>query len=124
MIDALAQSSELYRQARELMERDQVERAVPLFQQSIALSPHFKALELLGECLVRLDRLPVAVVPLAAATTLNKGVRAPSLLADVFLKMGDYHRAREAAEIALGHDLNNRLALNAKKAAAEVVGDA
>lgn len=124
MIDALSQSSALYRQARELMEMNRLEDAVPLFQQSVALSPHFKALELLGECLVRLDRLPEAVVPLAAATTLNKGVRAPSLLADVFLKMGDYQGAREVAEIALSRDPNNRLALNAKAAAADVVGDA
>lgn len=124
MIDALSQSSELYRQARELMEMNRLEDAVPLFQQSVALSPHFKALELLGECLVRLDRLPEAVVPLAAATTLNKGVRAPSLLADVFLKMGDYQRAYEVAEIALSRDPTNRLALNAKAAAADVVGDA
>jgi tetratricopeptide (TPR) repeat protein len=124
MIDALSQSSELYRQAHELMEKNRLEDAVPLFQQSIALSPHFKSLELLGECLVRLNRLPEAVVPLAAATTLNRGVRAPSLLADVFLKLGDYHGAYEVAEIALSRDPNNRLALNAKEAAGGLVGDA
>jgi tetratricopeptide (TPR) repeat protein len=124
MVDALSQSSELYRQARELMEKNRLEDAVPLFRQSIALSPHFKALELLGECLVRLNRLPEAVVPLAAATTLNRGVRAPSLLADVFLKLEDYNGAYEAAEIALSRDPNNRLALNAKKVAGGLVGDA
>ena len=124
MIDALSQSSDLYRQALELMEKNQLEQAVPLFQQSIALSPHFKTLELLGECFIRLNRLPEAVVPLAAATTLNQGVRAPSLLADVFLKLEDYDSANEIAELALSRDPNNRIALNAKKLAADILGDA
>lgn len=124
MIDALSQSSYLYRQARELMEKDEFEDAVPLFQQSIALSPHFKSLELLGECFIRLNRLPEAVVPLAAATTLNQGVRAPALLADVFLKLEDYHQANEVAQIALSRDPNNRMALNVKQFAADIIRDA
>ena len=121
MIDTLSQSFDLYRQARELMEKNQLEDAVRLFQQSIVLSPHFKSLELLGECFIRLNRLPEAVVPLAAATTLNQGPRAPSLLADVFLKLEDSDRANEVAEIALSRDPNNRIALNAKKLAADIL---
>ena len=124
MMDAVSQSSELYRRARELMGKNRLEEAVSLFQQSVALSPHFKALELLGECYVRLNRLPEAVVALAAATTLNRGVRAPSLLADVLLQLEDYDGAKEAAEIALSRDPHNRIALNAKKAAGHLVGDA
>ncbi|MEJ7591544.1 MAG: tetratricopeptide repeat protein [Planctomycetaceae bacterium] len=124
MIDPLSQSSELYRQGRELMEKGQLEEAVSFFQQSIALSPHFKTLELLGESLIRLNRLKEALVPLAAATTLNKGVRAPSLLADVLLKLEDHNGAHEVAGIALSRDPNNRMALNAKKVAISIIGDA
>jgi tetratricopeptide (TPR) repeat protein len=123
MTDPLSQSSDLYHQAREVMEKNQLEDAVRLFQQSITLSPHFKSLELLGECFIHLNRLAEAVVPLAAATTLNQGVRAPSLLADVFLKLEDYDRANELAKIALSRDPDNRMALNAKKVAADILGD-
>jgi Flp pilus assembly protein TadD len=84
MIDPESQASELYRQAREQMAQNQLVAAVSLFQQSIALSPHFKALELLGECFIRLNRLAEAIVPLAAATTLNKGVRGPIFIGRCF----------------------------------------
>ena len=83
------------------MDGGQHAEAIPLLQESIAATPHFKSLELLGECFVKLGRLNEAVVPLAAATTLNKGVRAPALLAEVFLRLGDYHDARTLAGVAL-----------------------
>ncbi len=66
-------SSELYRQARKAMDAGQVETAAELFQQSINAEPHFKSLELLGQCLIMLGRTQEAIVPLAAATTLNNG---------------------------------------------------
>ena len=66
------------------MDAGRIEQEVALFEQSAAISPHFKTLELLGECLIALDRLQDSIVPLAAAATLNSGVRAPALLAEVF----------------------------------------
>jgi tetratricopeptide (TPR) repeat protein len=107
-----------------MMEDGKLDDAVVVFQPSIALSPHFKALELLGECLVRLNRMRDAVVPLAAATSLNKGVRAPSLLAELFLKMKDYQAAKEMADIALSRDTNNRTAQEVKRVVAEIEGEA
>jgi tetratricopeptide (TPR) repeat protein len=114
----------LYRQARRLMNEGKLDDAVALFQQGISLSPHFKTLELLGECFVRLHRLREAVVPLAAAASLNNGVRAPSMLADVLLTLEDYHAAKEMAELALSRDPNNRKAREVKRVAAEIAGEA
>ena len=96
------------------MERGALEEAVALFERSVSANPHFKALELLGECLVSLGRPREAVVPLAAATTLNKGVRAPALLAQVFLEMGEIRDAYDLAELALSRHSGNRLALQIK----------
>jgi tetratricopeptide (TPR) repeat protein len=124
MENDFSQSVDFYQQARQLMSAGRLDDAVELFQQSIALSPHFKALELLGECLIRLDRLRGAIVPLAAATSLNKGVRAPSLLAEVFLKLEDYNAAKEMADVALSRDPSNRKAQETKRIAAEIAGEA
>jgi tetratricopeptide (TPR) repeat protein len=124
MKDVLSQSSDLYQQARLMMSEDRLDEAVALFQQSVALSLHFKSLELLGECFIRLNRLREAIVPLTVATNLNKGVRAPSLLAEVLLKLEDYQEAKEMADVALSRDSTNRKAREVKKIAAEIVGEA
>ena len=96
------------------MDQGALEDAVALFERSISGSPHFKALELLGECLVKLGRGQEAIVPLAAATTLNAGVRAPALLAQVFQDLGEYQQAYDLAELALTRHPSNRLALQIK----------
>ena len=49
-----------------------------------------------------LARPQEAIVPLAAAATLNNGVRAPALLAEVFWELGQTADAEQLAEIALG----------------------
>ncbi len=92
------------------MDVGQLETAVGLFQQSIDASPHFKSLELLGECLTKLGRPQEAIVPLAAAATLNNGARAPALLAEVFWELGQKTDAAQLAEIALARDPNNKKA--------------
>lgn len=107
-----------------MMDEGSLDEAVALFQQSIVSWPHFKSLELLGECFMRLDRLHEAIVPLAAAASLNRGVRAPSLLAEVFLRLEDYPAAREMVEVALSRDPLNRKAQEVKRAVAEAAGEA
>lgn len=87
-----------------------LDEAVCLFQKSILVSPHFKTFELLGECLLKLKRHHEAVGPLAAAVALNKSVRAPSLLAEVFLALKENSDARVFAELALSRDPNNKKA--------------
>jgi hypothetical protein len=49
---------------------------------------------------------------LAAATTLNAQVRAPSLLAEAFLALGDELAAHRIARLALDRDPNNKRARN------------
>ncbi len=93
------------------MNRNLLEEAVILFQNSAEIDPHFKTLELLGECYIRLERLRESIIPLAAAVSLNKGVRAASLLAEVFLKLKDYEQAKDMAEIAMSREPNNKMAI-------------
>ncbi len=100
----------LYQQGRYLMKDRRYEEAVSLFRRSAELAPHFKTFELLGECLLTLGRLTEAIGPLAAATTLNPGVRAPSLLAEAFLKDNQFANAEEFAALALQRDSSNRKA--------------
>ena len=106
------------------MNENRLEDAILLFQRSAKLDPHFKTFELLGECYVRLNCLHEAVNPLATAISLNKGVRAASLLADVFLKLKDYNAAKDMAEIALSRETNNRKALEVRKIVASINSDA
>jgi len=106
------------------MDENQLEEAIVLFQRSAEIDAHFKTLELLGECYIRLCRLREAVIPLATAVTLNKGVRAASLLADVFLQLKDYNAAEGMAEIALSREPNNKRALEIKEVIANINGDA
>ena len=112
-------TNQQYERARELMKQGQFEEAANLFEKNVKANPHFKELELLGECFLHLGRLPEAIVPLAAAATLNKGVRAPSLLAEVFYLLGKMHDAAEMAEIALSRDSTNRKALAVKQQVAQ-----
>jgi tetratricopeptide (TPR) repeat protein len=102
---------ELYFEGRRAMDAGRLDEAIRLFEESIRIRPHHKSLELLGECLGRLGRWNEAVVALAAATTLNRTVRAPSLCAEALLHIKDYHRAIDVAEIALKIDPKNRKAL-------------
>ncbi len=107
----LSEASTLYQKARVLMEANQFENAIPLFQRSAEIDPHFKTLELLGESYIHLNRLQEAIIPLAAAVSLNRGVRAVSLLAIVFLEQKNYNAAKDMAEIALSRDSSNKKAL-------------
>jgi len=63
-----------------------------------------------GRCLLALGRPIQAVVPLAAASALNDQVRAPSLLSQSFLAIGDYERAGKWAATVLARSPGNRVA--------------
>ena len=84
--------------------------AIAKFEASIACSPHFKTLELLGEALLKAGQPSRAIVPLAAATTLNAHVKAPSMLAEALLATGDRLKAHEVAKLALSRDPMNKRA--------------
>ena len=97
-----------YDQARAQMEAGAFDKAIALFEQSAAQAPHFKTLELLGECYMKLGKFKKAVVPLAAATTLNRQFRAPLLLAETLLELGDIAEAHQCAKLAAQRNSTSR----------------
>lgn len=106
----LERAQSLYQAGRARMDSGAFEEAIQAFSASVAIDPHFKALELMGECLLALGRPIQAVVPLAAASALNDQVRAPSLLAQAFLSIGDYQQAARLAKAVLVRASGNRVA--------------
>jgi tetratricopeptide (TPR) repeat protein len=107
----MAEDSDLYEMARAKMDAGDYVEAVRLFEASAAICPHFKTLELLGECRIHLGLLREAVVPLAAATTLNTQPRAPALLAEVLLRLGETEQATRIARLVLARNPTNKMAL-------------
>jgi tetratricopeptide (TPR) repeat protein len=101
---------ERYEAGRAALAAGDIDTAITHLEESIAEHPHFKALELLGEAWLRKGEPRRAIVPLAAATTLNAQVRAPSLLAEALLALGDELEAHRVAQLALGRDPNNKKA--------------
>ena len=110
MGEPLDNSSVAYQQGKDLLEAGDLAGAIAQFETSIAASPHFKTLELLGDALLRSGQPVRAIVPLAAATTLNSQVRAPSLLAEALLAAGDSLKAHEIAKLALQRNASNKKA--------------
>jgi tetratricopeptide (TPR) repeat protein len=100
-VDALEASQAAYLQGRDQMDDGDLEVAIASFQRSIDAYRHFKTLELLGECHIRLRNFQAAVVPLAAATALNQQSRAASLLAETFERLAAFDKAREFAKLSL-----------------------
>ena len=96
------------------MDAGKLEAALAAFEASNNLLPHFKTLEKQGECLIRLGRLSDAVGPLSKSVEMNAGVRAPSMLAELYFELEKYDEAAELAEIALSRDPNNRKALKVR----------
>jgi tetratricopeptide (TPR) repeat protein len=103
MIDTDSDDSQsLYYQGREAMDRGDLQAAVDLFQQSIDLFPHFKTLELQGECLLTLGRPTSAIIALAASATLgSRPFRSLYLLAQALVQIGDNRKAIEKLSEAL-----------------------
>ena len=91
-----------YAAGREAMNSSDYARAIKLFEESIRLSPHFKTLELLGECRLKIHQPSEAIVPLAAAVGLGTNAfRAMYLLAQAFSECGDKKTALKYVERAL-----------------------
>ena len=81
---------DLYALGKSAMKLGDLEAAAELFQQSITKYPHFKTLELLGECLLKENQHSEAIVYLAAAAGLGlKQFRSRFLLAKAHLAVGE-----------------------------------
>jgi tetratricopeptide (TPR) repeat protein len=105
-----------YKRGKSAMAQKRFEDAIVVFIRSIAIEPHFKTLELLGECYQLLNRPKEAIVPLAAASTLNDQIRAPALLSKVLLDVGDHRRALDIARRVLHKSPSNKIALGVVRA--------
>jgi tetratricopeptide (TPR) repeat protein len=108
-----------YQAGRVALDAGDLNVAVTQLEASVSAFPHYKALELLGEAWLKKGEPQRAVVPLAAATTLNRQVRAPSLLAETLLVLGDRLQAHRVAQLALERDPHNRKARAVLAATAE-----
>ncbi len=110
MSNFLEQALARYEEGRVLLDSGDIAGAITSLEASIAHSPHFKTLELLGEAYLRVGEPSRAIVPLAAATTLNAQVRGPSLLAEALLASGERLKAHEIAKLALDREPSNKRA--------------
>jgi len=96
-------SFQLYELGREAMVRREYEAALAFLRSSVELLPHFKTLELLGECLLESGHVSSeAVTILAAAAGLgNRAFRSYFLLARALHVCGRTKEALEKLDIAL-----------------------
>jgi len=101
---------------RSKLEDGDVEGAITELQRSADAYPHFKTLELLGQAWLLLGKPERAVVPLAAATTLNPQATAPSLLAEALAAIGEEILAHRVALLTLERDPRNKRARSVKEA--------
>jgi tetratricopeptide (TPR) repeat protein len=86
----------LYQRGREAMDSGKLDSAIEFLKQSAELKPHFKTLELLGECYLRSDQHGAAVVPLKASVELGaKPYRSLYLLAQALEALGQRKDAIE-----------------------------
>jgi len=70
----------LYEEGRSAMEAGNVDKAVELLEKSTLLAPHYKTLELLGECMLERKEFARAVIYLAASASLGTNQARPRFL--------------------------------------------
>lgn len=90
----------LFYEGRRLMDANDLEAAIVALRESAELEPHYKTVQLLGDCLLRVGRPREAIIPLAAAVGLNRQPNAAILLAQAFIAIGDLSDAEAAARSA------------------------
>jgi tetratricopeptide (TPR) repeat protein len=98
----LDDSHKKYLAGRTLMASGDYAGAIDFFESSNRAYPHFKTLELLGECQLGLGNPFEALIPLAAAIGLGSNAfRAAYLLAQAFADLGEKKDALIYVERAL-----------------------
>lgn len=109
----LGKSSLLYHEGRKLILSKDFEAAIERLKKSSELIPHFKTLELLGECFLEQKNYSQAIIYLAAAAGLgNKSFRSYFLLAKALLEFDEVDKATEKLNEALRLNPNYREAKN------------
>jgi len=104
------ESYQLYNLARESISSGDIKNAISLLSESNKLYLHFKTLELLGGCNIKLRNFDEAIHNLEAAVGLNNHVKPRSLLAKAYEEAGNKVKAVEIAKIILLETPNNKIA--------------
>jgi tetratricopeptide (TPR) repeat protein len=100
--DRATRSSELYQQGRAFLDAGETQKAITVLEESAAILPHFKALEILGECQLNQGQHGRAIISLAASAALGtKPYKSWYLLSKALMALGEIEQAREALERAL-----------------------
>ena len=109
-------SNRLVHKAQQQADRGDLSAAVKTLHRAVELDPHPIALALLGDFLVRLGQPERAIIPLAAAVTLDPKGAAASALAHVFMRLRREPEAHAMATIALARRPGDRQALEVLEA--------
>jgi tetratricopeptide (TPR) repeat protein len=109
-------SSRLVHKARQQAEKGDLAAAAKTLQRAVDLDPHPAALEMLGGLWVKLNQQERAIIPLAAAVTLDPRGGAAAALAHVFLRLRREREAHEMATLALARKPGDRQALEVLEA--------
>ena len=100
--DAFERALRAYDEGRELARRGARDEAVECFRRSIAIHPHFKACELLGELLLEAGKGQEACVFLAASVALGtRNFRGLFLLARALIVIDEREMAISRLRLAL-----------------------
>lgn len=103
----------------QLEERGELQAAAKTLQRAVDLDPRPAALQRLGELWLKLRQPERAIIPLAAAVTLDQKGTAASSLAFAFMKLRREREAHAMAVLALSRRPNDRQALEVLEATRE-----
>lgn len=109
-------SSRLVHKAQQQIEAGDLAAAAKTVQRAVDLDPHPVALELLGDLWMKLNQPERAIIPLAAAVTLDQKGGAASALAHVFMRLRREREAHAMAKLALDRRPGDRSALEVLEA--------
>lgn len=112
-------SSRLVHKAQQQVEKGDLSAAVKTLQRAVDLDPHPAALEMLGGLWMKLNQPERAIIPLAAAVTLDAKGGAASALAHVFMRLRREPEAHAMATLALSRRPGDRQALEVLEATRE-----
>lgn len=109
-------SSKMVHKGQQQAERGDLAAAAKTLQRAVELDPHPAALELLGNIWMKLNQPERAIIPLAAAVTLNQQGAAATALALAFMQLRREREAHAMATIALARRPGDRQALEVLEA--------
>ncbi len=109
-------SSRLVHKAQQQAEKGELAAAVKTLQRAVDLDPHPVALEMLGSLWMQLNQPERAIIPLAAAVTLDVQGGAAAALAHAFMRLRREHEAHAMAMLALERRPGDRSALEVLEA--------